>query len=139
MNGDGWLVKVDLTVLLLEDWLVGGILFCLNDPRRFFSVSNELNSLILDKGTHISPRVFLGTHLESMLLTYHGFDTFGEKEAVIEYIYRVVLLNLAFFLEKNRSRVQSVIRPEYGQTGLLVSVDQGPADECFSTKFQKRF
>ena len=57
---------------------------------------------------------------------HHGLNALWEEEAVVEGVHGVVGLHHTIPLEQYGPCVQTVIRPEDGEAGFFITMDQGP-------------
>ena len=53
VDGDSWLVEINLAILFLKDGFVSSVLLHLNNTRRFFRVRDKFDSLVLYCETNI--------------------------------------------------------------------------------------
>lgn len=59
---------------------------------------------------------------------YHGLDALWEEEAVVQRVHSVVGLHGALPLQQDGPGVQPVVSPEHAEAGLLIALDQRPAE-----------
>lgn len=65
--------------------------------------------------------------VDTLHLYYHGFDAFGEEEAVVERVHSVIGFHSTLPLQQDWPSVQPIISPEHTESSFLITMDKSPA------------
>ena len=58
--------------------------------------------------------------------THHGSDALRVEESGVDSVHSVIDIQLGLLLEENGPSVQTIVSPEDGETGFLISFHQSP-------------